>query len=183
MSSLPPIDRVCVIIGRTRHKMMIVELEEAAKRGAKFVELRLDFLARAIDFKRLIPLKKCPLVATLRRKEDGGRLGGTEQERKMVLRQAIVAGFDWVDLEEDIAKEIPRFGPVKRIISYHNSAETPQNLDDIYANMLKQDGDVYKIAVAAQSAEDVARVVAALARMLHCSRAVHHSGQPACSWK
>ena len=153
-------DRVLVVIGRTRHKMVVAELQEAVKRGAKFVELRLDFLAKAVDFKRLSPLKQCPWVATLRRPADGGRFSGTEQERLMILRQAIVSGaFEWVDLETDIASAVPRFGPVKRIVSYHNTAETPADLDDIYANMLKQDADVYKVAVTAQSVEDVARVL------------------------
>ena len=153
-------DRVLVVIGRTRHKMVVAELQEAVKRGAKFVELRLDFLAKAVDFKRLAPLKQCPWVATLRRPADGGRYNGTEPERMMILRQAIVSGaFEWVDLETDIADAVPRFGPVKRIVSYHNTAETPRNLDDIYANMLKQDADVYKIAVAAHTTDDVARVL------------------------
>lgn len=153
-------DRVLVVIGRTRHKMVVAELGEAVKRGAKFIELRLDFLAKAVDFKRLTPLKQCPWVATLRRPADGGRYNGTEQERLTILRQAIASGaFEWVDLETDVADGIKRFGSTKRIISYHNTAEVPQNLDDIYANMLKQDADVCKIAVAAQSPEDVARVL------------------------
>lgn len=153
-------DRVLVVIGRTRHKMVVAELAEAVKRGAKFIELRLDFLAKAVDFKRLAPLKQCPWVATLRRPSDGGRYAGTEEERQTVLRQAIASGtFDWVDLETDVADAIKRFGPVKRIVSYHNTAETPSNLDDIYAKMLRQDADVYKLAVAAQSPEDVARVL------------------------
>ncbi|MBN9118358.1 MAG: shikimate dehydrogenase [Planctomycetes bacterium] len=153
-------DRVLVVIGRTRHKMVVAELQEAVKRGARFIELRLDFLSKAVDFKRLSPLKQCPWVATLRRPADGGRYNGTEQERMMILRQAIVSGaFEWVDLETDIASTVPRFGPVKRIVSYHNTAETPANLEDVYANMLKQDADVYKVAVAAQSPEDVARVL------------------------
>jgi 3-dehydroquinate dehydratase / shikimate dehydrogenase len=153
-------DRVLVVIGRTRHKMVVAELAEAVKRGARFIELRLDFLAKAVDFKRLAPLKQCPWVATLRRPSDGGRYNGNEQERMMILRQAITSGaFEWVDLETDVADGVKRFGPVKRIISYHNTAETPANLDDIYAKMLQQDGDVYKIAVAAQSSDDVARVL------------------------
>lgn len=153
-------DRVLVVIGRTRHKMVVVELDEAVKRGAQFIELRLDFLAKAVDFKRLAPLKKCPWVATLRRPADGGRYNGSEQERQVVLRQAIVSGaFEWVDLETDVADGVKRFGPVKRIISYHNTAETPANLEDIYAKMLQQDGDVYKLAVLAQSPDDVARVL------------------------
>src|SRR5436853_7140896 len=118
-------DRVLVVIGRTRHKMVVVELQEALKRGAKFIELRLDFLAKAIDFKRLTPYKKCPWVATLRRPSDGGRFAGTEPERQVVLRQAIASGvFEWVDLETDVANSVPRFGPVKRIVSYHNLQET-----------------------------------------------------------
>ncbi|HEX4614104.1 MAG TPA: shikimate dehydrogenase, partial [Urbifossiella sp.] len=47
----------------------------------------------------------------------------------------------------------------KRIISYHNLNETPENLEDLYAEMLKLDGDVYKIAVMAQAPADVARVL------------------------
>ncbi len=154
------VDRVLVVVGRTRHKMVVAELQEAVKRGAKFIELRLDFLAKAVEFKRLLPCKLCPWVATLRRPTDGGRFPGTEPERQIILRQAIVSGaFDWVDLETDIANAIPRFGPVKRIISYHNLTETPQNLDEIYADMLKQDADILKIAVLAQSPNDVARVL------------------------
>jgi 3-dehydroquinate dehydratase/shikimate dehydrogenase len=154
------VDRVLVVIGRTRHKMVVVELQEAVKRGAKFIELRLDFLAKAIDFKRLQPYKGCPWVATLRRPQDGGRFPGTEAERQTILRQAIVSGtFEWVDLETDVADTIRRFGPVKRIISYHNLTETPANLDEIYAKMLAQDGDVYKLAVAAHSPADVTRVL------------------------
>ena len=153
-------DRVLVVIGRTRHKMVVAELGEAMKRGTRFIELRLDFLAKAIDFKRLAPYKQCPWVATLRRPMDGGRFGGTEAERQTILRQAIVSGvFEWVDLETDIASTIPRFGKVKRIVSYHNLSETPANLDEIYARMLEQDADVYKIAVLAQNPEDMIRVL------------------------
>src|SRR5437870_9326632 len=94
---------ICAVIGRTRHKMMQIEIQEAAKRGARLIELRLDFLAKAPDFKRLLSNRPCPLIATLRRPSDGGRFPGTEEERLMLLRQAIVAGFDWIDLESDIA--------------------------------------------------------------------------------
>src|ERR1700736_2665635 len=105
---------ICAVIGRTRHKMVQIELQEAAKRGARMIELRLDFLAKAPDFKRLLTNKPCPVVATVRRPPDGGRWGGTEEERRMLLRQAVVGGFDWVDLETDVADAIPRFGKVRR---------------------------------------------------------------------
>ncbi len=153
-------DRVCVVVGRTRHKMVQVELQEVVKRGGQFVELRLDFLAKAVDFKRLLPFKKCAWMATVRRPQDGGRWPGTEEERQIILRQVIANGqFEWVDLETDVADAVRRFGPVKRVISYHNRAETPPDLERIYEAMLKQDGDVYKIAVMAQHPDDNLRVL------------------------
>src|SRR3954454_13072051 len=111
---------ICAVIGRTRRKRMQIEIPEAAKQGAPLVELRLDFLAKAPDFKRLLDKRPCPMIATFRRPEDGGRWNGTEEQRQMIMRQAVVAGFDYIDLEEDIADRIPRFGKVKRIVSYHN---------------------------------------------------------------
>src|SRR3954451_4366134 len=111
---------ICAGIGRTRHKMMQIEVQEAAKRGARLIELRLDFLAKAPDFKRLLTNKPCPLIATVRRPSDGGPWRSTEESRRMILRQAIVAGFYWVDLETDLADEIRRFKDVKPIVSYHN---------------------------------------------------------------
>jgi 3-dehydroquinate dehydratase/shikimate dehydrogenase len=151
--------KVCVVIGRTRHKMMQVEVQEAAKRGARFIELRLDFLAKAPDFKRILAGKPCPMVATVRRPADGGRFAGTEEERQTLLRQAIVAGFDWVDLETDIIDQIRRFKDVKRIVSYHNLREMPGDLEKIYARMCGQDADVVKLAVTAHEQGDNLRVL------------------------
>lgn len=148
-----------MVIGRTRHKMVQIEIQEAAKRGAQLIELRLDFLAKAPDFKRLLANKPCALVATVRRPQDGGRWPGSEEERRMLLRQAIVDGFDWVDVETDIAEQIRRFRNVKRIISYHNLREVPANLDQIHERMCQQDADVVKLAVTAQHPVDNLRVL------------------------
>jgi 3-dehydroquinate dehydratase/shikimate dehydrogenase len=156
-------DRVCAVVARTRHKMMLAELKAAAERGNKFLEVRIDFLAKAVDFKRLAPSKLagCSWMGTIRRPADGGRWPGTEQERQIVLRQAIVSGvIDWIDLETDIADTLRRFGTVKRVVSYHNMTETPPDLDDIYDKMLKQDADVLKIAVLPRTPADLARIVA-----------------------
>src|SRR5262249_49359086 len=123
---------ICVVIGRTRHKMVLVEIQEAARQGARLIELRLDFLAKAPDFKRLLENKPCPMVATVRRSTDGGAFKATEEARQALLRQAIVSGFDWVDLETDIADSIRRFRDVKRIVSYHNLREVPADLEKIH---------------------------------------------------
>src|SRR6202022_3516154 len=74
-------------------------------------------------------------------------------------RQAVVAGFDWVDLETDVADEIRRFGQVKRIISYHNLREVPADLEKIHAKMCGEDPEVVKIAVSAQQPADNLRIL------------------------
>ncbi len=158
------VDPICAVIGRTRHKMVQIEIQEAAKQGAGFIELRLDFLAKAPDFKRLLDKKPCPMLATVRRPQDGGRWGGTEEARQALLRQAIVAGFDWVDLETDVADSIRRFKDVKRIVSYHNMREVPADLEKIYQRMCGQDADVVKIAVRAQHPKDNVRVLELMKR-------------------
>jgi 3-dehydroquinate dehydratase/shikimate dehydrogenase len=152
----------CAVIARTRHKMMQLEIQEAAKQGAKLLELRLDFLSKQPDFKRILANKPCPMIATVRRAEDGGRWGRSEEERQVLLRQAIVAGFDYVDLESDIIDCIPRFGNVKRIVSYHNLQEVPDNLEDIYKQMCSKDADIVKVSVTAQQTTDNLRVLSLL---------------------
>jgi 3-dehydroquinate dehydratase/shikimate dehydrogenase len=158
--SIFPTPVTCAVIARTRHRMMQAEIQEAAKQGAKLIELRLDFLSKAPDFKRLLDKRPCPMIATYRRQQDGGRWAGTEEQRLMLLRQAIVAGFDFVDLEIDIIDKIPRFGKTKRIVSYHNIREMPDKLETIHKEMCEEDADIVKIVVMAQQPADNLRVLA-----------------------
>jgi 3-dehydroquinate dehydratase/shikimate dehydrogenase len=160
--TLLDVDRICVVIGRTRHKVVQAEIQEAARQGARLIELRLDFLKKAPDFKRLLADKPCPIVATVRRPAEGGKWDGSEDARRTLLRQAIVAGFDWVDLESDVADSIRRFGSVKRIVSYHNFREVPADLEKIHQRMCAQDADVVKLVVRAQSPADNLRVLGLL---------------------
>ena len=150
---------LCVTIARTRHKHTINEHLEVAAQGAKLVELRLDYIGRSIDLARLLKNRPTPVVITCRRKEDGGRWDRTEEERLMLLRQAIALGVEYVDLEEDTASKIPRYGKTKRIISLHNFEGTPANLESIHQGLSKLDADIVKIAVAANSFADAAKML------------------------
>ncbi|MCA9130610.1 MAG: shikimate dehydrogenase [Planctomycetales bacterium] len=150
---------LCVTIGRSRHKAMIAEYKFLAEQGAELVEMRLDYIGRHIDLRRLLADRLCPVVITCRRREDGGRWEKTEDERRMILRSAIASGVDFVDLEEDIAGGIPRYGSTKRIVSLHNFEETPQDLDEIHARLAALDADVVKIATMANSFSDCVRML------------------------
>lgn len=157
---------ICVTIGRGRHRYLIAEHQHLVAQGAELVELRLDCIVRDIELGRLIKNRPSPVVLTIRRKQDGGLWKGTEQQRIMLLRQAIAAGVEYVDLEEDIASQIPRFGKTKRIISFHNFQETPEDLPAIHSRMAAMDADIVKIACMAHSPHDNMRMF----RMMRFSR-------------
>ncbi|MCA9028162.1 MAG: shikimate dehydrogenase [Planctomycetaceae bacterium] len=154
---------ICVTLGRTRHSMMVAEHESLAENGAQLVELRLDWLKRMPELQRLLTERPTPVIVTCRRPEEVGKWRGTEEQRQTLLRQAIVLGAEYVDLEIDIAEQVPRYGETKRIISYHNFKETPVDLDDIYAAMEKQDADYLKLATMANTPEDNIRLLSLVA--------------------
>jgi 3-dehydroquinate dehydratase/shikimate dehydrogenase len=139
--------------------MMLAEHKHLVDSGARLVELRVDYVRRAVSIIRLLAERPCPVVITCRRTVDGGKWRGSEQSRIMVLRTAIVEGADFVDIEEDIADKIPRYGKTKRIISYHNFRETPDDLEKIRDRMLKCDPDIIKITTMANRPTDNIRVL------------------------
>ena len=151
--------KICVSVGRTRNSAMRQQHAELAEAGAELVELRLDYLKSKPDIPGLLRDRPTPTIATCRRREDRGRYRGTEEDRIALLKQAIVAGADYVDLEVDIAKTVRRFGPTKRIVSYHNFRETPSDLDAVHKQLADLDADIVKIATTANSPSDAVRML------------------------
>jgi 3-dehydroquinate dehydratase/shikimate dehydrogenase len=150
---------ICVTIGRGRHSSLAEEWKEAAEDGVDLVELRIDCLRREPDLKRILKDRPTAIVFTIRRGADGGLWRGNEEKRQQLLREAIAAGVDYVDLEMDIAPKIRRFGKTKRIISYHNMKNTPEDLRDIAEKCEGLDPDVVKIAATASTLADASHVL------------------------
>lgn len=150
---------ICVSIARGRHKHVLAEQRHLVEQGATLVEIRLDYIRRQINLKRLLSDRGCPVIATCRRAEDQGKWEGSEESRLMLLRSAIADGVEYVDLEEDIADTIPRYGKTKRIISLHNFRETPENLEELHARLAGRDADVVKIATMANEPHDNVRML------------------------
>lgn len=138
---------------------MIAEYKHLAESGAQLVELRVDWILRPVNLKRILADRFCPVVFTCRRERDGGKWTRTEEERLILIRSAIVEGVDYIDLEDDIAGSIPRYGKTKRIVSYHNFRETPENLREIHERLSKLDADIVKIATMAHSPHDNLRIL------------------------
>jgi len=138
---------------------MLAEHQHLASNGVKLVELRLDYIGRSPNLTRLLTGRPTPVVIAIRRREDGGRWMGTEPDRQMMLRAAVVSGAEYVDFEEDIASSVPRYGNTKRIVSYHNFNETPDNLESLHADMAAKDADIVKIATMANGFADNVRMM------------------------
>lgn len=150
---------ICVSIGRGRHRHVVAEHKHLVEQGAKLVELRLDYVNGQLNLRRVLPDRPGPIVFTLRRPQDGGRFPGSEEQRRMLLRTAIVEGVEYVDLEEDVAAEIPRYGKTKRIVSLHDFTGTPENLPAIHARLARLDPDIVKIATMATCTRDSLRML------------------------
>jgi len=150
---------ICVSIGRGRHRHMIAEHRFLAEQGISLVELRLDYIQGVVQVKRLLAERPCPAIITARRAEDGGRWAESEEARLLVLRTAIAEGAAWVDLEGDIAADVPRFGATKRIISHHDFHRTPEDLAELHARLTGMDADVVKIATMANHPDDNLRML------------------------
>ncbi|HMP06986.1 MAG TPA: type I 3-dehydroquinate dehydratase, partial [Lacipirellulaceae bacterium] len=101
----------------------------------------------------------CQVIITCRRKEDGGKWQGTEEARQLLLREAIAEGVDWIDLEEDVASQIRRFGKTRRIVSYHNFRKKPDDPRELHDRMSHLDPDIIKIATMANDPHDNVRVL------------------------
>jgi 3-dehydroquinate dehydratase/shikimate dehydrogenase len=154
---------LCAIVARQRHETLLEEMDEAVARGAKLLELRLDFLRHEPRLGEILKRRKAPVVATIRRKEDGGIWNGSEEKRKQLLRAAVALGFDYVDLEANVANEIPRFGTTKRLISHHDMNEMPA-LADVWQSLSQLDPDVIKIAGLASKATDNFKMLRMIAK-------------------
>jgi 3-dehydroquinate dehydratase/shikimate dehydrogenase len=138
---------------------MIAEHQRLVGDGVPLVELRVDYIRREVNVKRLLDGRPGPVIFTCRRATDGGQWKGSEEQRATLLRTAIVEGVEYVDLEEDLATSIPRFGKTKRIISLHDFDKTPDDLEAVHARLCQLDADIVKLATTAHAPHDNVRVL------------------------
>ena len=156
---------ICAILGRGRHSALAEEWKTAAAAGVQLVETRVDCLRREPDLKRILRERPTPMVFTVRRGIDGGLWRGPEDKRQRLMREAIVAGVDFIDVEMDVARDIRRFGKTQRIVSYHNLKQTPSDLLSIAQQCEEMDADVVKIATKVHSLAEAMNVLQVASKM------------------
>lgn len=134
---------ICISVSPQSRKLAKVDILNAA-RQCDLVELGLDHLIKEPVVGDLLEGVTKPVIVSCRRPQDGGHWQGTEEERLTLLRQAIVAGPEWIELEMDIADKIPRFGKTKRLISFTQHDKPLSNLEPAFERAAKLQADAVK---------------------------------------
>jgi 3-dehydroquinate dehydratase/shikimate dehydrogenase len=154
---------MCISIAQKSRRFALADMLNAAPQ-CDLMEVRLDCFDQAANIAELLAHKPKPLILACRRAEDGGEWSGREEERLALLRQCVVSKADYVEIELDVADQIRPFPPARRVITYTNLREVPDNLKEIYQQALTKSPDVIKLVVPARSPEEVWPVVQILAK-------------------
>lgn len=131
-------DRICGVVAATTAREMWQQLRES-QRHTRTVELRLDWLKSERELRVfLIRLgraklsRRVTLIATCRRTDAGGHCAKGVAGQLAVLRRAIAAGCQWIDLEIESVQASARFtrelctAGARRILSFHDFGKTPK---------------------------------------------------------
>jgi len=126
----------------------------AAREGATagdMVELRLDGV-RDLDVAGALQGRRTPAVVTCRAAWEGGRFDGSEEERRAILRKALEAGAEFVDVEwragfDDVIAQ----DPARVVVSFHDFTGVPAGLEDRVAAMRRTGAGTIKVAYAARA--------------------------------
>ena len=168
MTRNPSLPRICIsATGRTP-----AELFDCARRAleySRFVELRLDWVARPTEALGLIPDLSWEtvrvsegggiLLATCRREANGGRFRGTLSKQMEILEQAADLGCDLVDLEIESAEAAGEEAVARLrkaallILSFHDFEKMPR-LESVARRLRCFPADYYKIVGTARRQSD-----------------------------
>ncbi|HEV2617469.1 MAG TPA: shikimate dehydrogenase [Candidatus Acidoferrales bacterium] len=131
-------DRICAVVAAPSSREMWRQLRQAL-RHTRTLELRLDWLKNGRELQNfLVSLgrakfsRNVTFIATCRRTEAGGCFPRSVTAQLAVLRRAIAAGCNWIDLEIESVEASAAFtrnlciAGARRILSFHDFARTPK---------------------------------------------------------
>src|SRR5262249_61127568 len=132
---------LCIAVAPESRRLGKVDLFNAAPQ-CDLIEFRLDRLGKEPDIKEMMEGINKPILVSCRRKVDGGAWDGTEEERLVQLRTAIITGPAYVELELDIANQVPRFGSTERVVRYTSLDKPLSTLEPGIAKAISAKADV-----------------------------------------
>jgi 3-dehydroquinate dehydratase I len=145
--------------------------------GIDLLEWRLDVflqhhsLQETIDALRLLATSpRHPVIATNRPRREGGMFDGDEELRLDILKKAMEAGAEWIDIELHASRESLEWlsaasaggtGSSRALISHHDFTGTPERpaLRRLAEEMAQRGAKAIKIVTQAHQPEDNLRVL------------------------
>ena len=134
----------------------MAELRTARDREtvADLLELRLDGV-RDLDVAGALAGRRRPAIVTCRASWEGGAFDGSEEDRLAILSRAVELGAELVDVEWRADwKRVARSPASRLVLSHHDFAGLPDDLDERVRAMRGCAPAVVKIAVMARSLGD-----------------------------
>jgi len=159
--------RPTLVLALSRHEPV---LRQARQLGIAAVELRLDAMpsptaASAIRLARTLRAYDLPLLATVRRRAEGGGAALSDPQRG-ALFEAVLPAVDAIDIEIASAPALTAIITAARrakktvLLSCHNFRGTPSTprLEALLAKAQRGGADIFKIAATPKSAADILRL-------------------------
>ena len=141
---------VCVSIQSRTTDQTLDEINTVE--DADLIEIRLDYREEELYLDKISKVSKIPLIGTNRRTDQGGRAEEVESERVQLLREAVEAGFKYIDLAsttENLGKVVEELrGMGAEVIASYHDFENPLSyaeLEEKYAELKKTGCDIIKI--------------------------------------
>ncbi|HET9272059.1 MAG TPA: type I 3-dehydroquinate dehydratase, partial [Vicinamibacterales bacterium] len=144
--------RLCETVTGTSMRELLAARDAAT--AGDMVELRLDGVSD-LDVAGALQGRRTPAVVTCRASWEGGRFDGSEEERRAILRRALDAGAEFVDVEwragfdDVIARD-----PARVVVSFHDFTGKPAGLEDRVAAMRRTGAGTIKVAYASRTLSD-----------------------------
>ena len=131
----------------------LLAARDAATAG-DMLELRLDGVAD-LDVAAALAGRRAPVIATCRPLWEGGRFGGSEEERRTVLEKALELGAEFVDVEWKAGfDDMIRAHRTRVVVSSHDFTGAPRDLPERARAMRATGAAVIKVAFAAARLSD-----------------------------
>ena len=153
--------KICVVITAGNMAEALERLTEVESQSPDLIEVRLDYMESPGDPGIIRDSTELPLIATNRRRDQGGHSRMEEPDRVAVILDAVEAGFDYADLElntpdlDDLGARLKSLGG-SLVISHHDFEGTPsaEELRGTMSRMVERGADVCKIIGTAQRPRD-----------------------------
>lgn len=154
---------ICISVTPESRRLAKVDLLNAARQG-DLVELCLDRLIKPPDVAELLEGLETPVLISCRSEEQGGRWAGGEGERLALLREAALAGPDYLEVEIDRAGSISLVEGTKLVVAFTSLSEPLFDVEECFARAAEVHADVIKFTWPTPTLDEAWPLISAVAK-------------------